>query len=198
VVGYIFYQKTIDSNPTDTPAQEENSPGDEVFRDEDSDPDNSGESTDGNGNQNNSEQSDDNNDNNSDNTNGNDEQEEPEEPQQQINVVEKGTGAEPESTVELLNADQLNVRFYFKENGEKSWIGIRNGKGKNFIDRVVRKANDPELKFDLTGENRLRIRVARPQQVGIEINGEPFEYPVAPEAFTPQNIWINVGESSTQ
>jgi len=189
VVGYLFYQKTIDSNPVDTPGQEEDV-SDEVFRDDDDNED-SGNSGDDN---------DDDNENNPDQTNDNngEDTKEPEEPKQEINVVEKGTGAEPESTVELVNADELKLRFYFKENGDRSWLGVRNGKGKNFINRVISKDNDPEINLDLTGEQRLRIRIARPMQLAIEINGEPFEFPVEPEAVTPQNIWINVKDSSEQ
>lgn len=191
VVGYIFYQKTIDSNPVDTPDQEQDV-SDEVFRDDENEESgNSGENRDDN--QNNSDQTNDNNE--EDNPR---ETQEPEEPEQEINVLEKGTGREPESTVELVNADELKLRFYFKENGVKSWLGVRNGKGKDFIDRLITKENDPEINLDLTGEQRLRLRIARPKQLAIEINGEPFEYPVEPEAVTAQNIWINVKESTEQ
>ncbi|KGX83374.1 helix-turn-helix domain-containing protein [Pontibacillus marinus] len=193
VVGYIFYQKTIDSNSDNTPVQEEDGVGDEVFRDEDGDSGSSGNSNEGD--QNNSDQSNENN--GEDNQEDKQETKEPEEPKQEVNVVEKGSGAEPESTLELVNADELKLRAEIKQQNDESFLGVRNGKGKEFFGKIL-NADTPEMSLDLTGEERIRIRVGRANQTNIFINDQKLEYPVNPEENIVQTIWINVKDSSAQ
>ncbi|QHE52259.1 RodZ family helix-turn-helix domain-containing protein [Pontibacillus sp. HMF3514] len=196
VVGYIFYQKTIDSNPADTPAQDEDGVSDEVFRDEDGDSGNSDSSGDSSeGDQNNSDQTNENN--GEDNQGDTQETQEPEEPKQEINVVEKGSGAEPESTLELVNADELKFRAEIIQENDESFLGVRNGKGKEFFGKIL-NSDTPEMSLDLTGEERIRIRVGRANQTNIFINDQKLEYPVNPEENIVQTIWINVKGSSVQ
>lgn len=195
VVAYIFYQQTIDSNENNSPVQEDDDASDEFYRNDEGDSASS---------ENNDEEEDNADSNESNNNEGNEdsseENQEPEKPQQEINVVETGSGAEPESTLELLNADKLNVRAEIQQETDESYLGVRNGKGKEFFGAILSSAtgHEQEVSLDLTGEERVRLRIGRANQMSIFINGEQLEYPVNPEENVIQTIWINVKDTSTQ
>ncbi len=116
---------------------------------------------------------------------------------QEINVVEKGSGTQPESTLELVNADELTLRAEIIQENDESFLGVRNGKGKEFFGKIL-NSDTPEMSLDLTGEERIRIRVGRANQTNIFINDQKLEYPVNPEENIVQTIWINVKDSSAQ
>ncbi|MYL33213.1 helix-turn-helix domain-containing protein [Pontibacillus yanchengensis] len=204
VVAYVFTQKALTGNEQSGTIDEQEA-GDEVsYQKSDSessseDGSNDESSTDNQNSEdeNNQEKQSDKdkqNKNESEDTKEEAEQEE-ETPTSSLELVEKGSGSTPQSTFELTNAE--NVKITFESTGgaqAKSYLQVENGKGKTYFAQNVSPSNSPQ-EFDLSSEDRVYIKVGSAPSLNIKVNGEKLEYPVDPNEYVFQKIWINVKKS---
>lgn len=109
--------------------------------------------------------------------------------QPEFSVVEKGTGNSPESTVELNNTgDELIVTL---ESDGASYIEVENENGESFFSGMFTAEQSP-MEVDVTGAERLYFNVGRATEFKASINGVELEYPVDPNEFIHQYIWVNI------
>ncbi|MGY0691627.1 RodZ domain-containing protein [Virgibacillus sp. FSP13] len=108
-------------------------------------------------------------------------------------VVETGTGASPESTLELENAgDEVTITF---ESEGNSYLGVKNEDGKSYYEKPFTAEESPK-EIDVSGDERIYLNVGNAPQLKITINGVELEYPVDPEDTVHQKLWINLKPSS--
>lgn len=181
-VAYVFYQSTIDTKTSSDPTQEEDG-GDEVFRPGE---DNSEENPTGSDNDQTNQEED-----TEEEPPEEEEEQTPPEPKQELELVEKGTGASPQSTFNLMNVEEVKVKFELAADNGRSYLQVQNGKSKSFFDGEI-NANNAPLEYDMTGEEQLYFNIGRASDINLFINGEEFEFPVDPKAKVHQKIYINV------
>ncbi|KGP73525.1 helix-turn-helix domain-containing protein [Pontibacillus yanchengensis] len=212
VVAYVFTQKALTGNDQDG-TQDEQEAGDEVsYQKNDSDSNEDGAnanddaSTDEQDNEGGSDQA---KESDSEEGQNNDESEKTSEetdgenqeeatPSSSLNLVEKGSGSTPQSTFELTNAESVKVTFESTGGAQaKSYLQVENGKGKAYFAQNVTPSNSPQ-EFDLSSEDRIYIKVGSAPSLNIKVNGERLEYPVDPNEYVFQKIWINVKKKSEE
>lgn len=186
VIGIIFvaitlYQKSMaDKHPEDEEEHGQN----EVIRN----PDIEEEPSD------NEENLDDNN-NEDINDSNNEVQDEPEpdlnEPS--LTLVDTGSGQKPESTFELVYTGET-VTLTFEPTGE-SWLDVINGNSETIYQGMTVE-NEP-IEVDVTGQDRIRLNIGyAPALLQINLNDVELEYPVDPNKFVNQRIWIEINKES--
>lgn len=117
--------------------------------------------------------------------------EEPVEPEEEEPVVAQSLafdGAKGEtSTYSLSTAEtfQLEIRT-----SDASWIGIKDNTGKEWMEPARIMNAGETITYDVSATDSVRIRVGRPSNTEIYVNGELMEYGVEPKATVPQNIII--------
>jgi cytoskeletal protein RodZ len=192
IVGAIFlvwnfYQKSVDDAPQNVQEQEN---GEEEILIESDDVDSEDEGETGQDTQNNPDEE--NTDSPADPTETEKPEEEPKSPK--LKVVKKETnGNEPVTTYELVNpSEKVNVEL---KTESESWLEVSNGKGKEFFKNMFRAEQSP-LKYDMTGEDRIYIRVGSAPNLDITVNGVPLTYEVDPNEYVLQKIWINIADKT--
>ncbi|WP_106497560.1 helix-turn-helix domain-containing protein [Lentibacillus sp. Marseille-P4043] len=110
-----------------------------------------------------------------------------------LTVVETGTGASPESTLELENAgDDVTITF---ESEGNSYLGVKNGDGKSYYEKPFTAEESPK-EIDVSEDERIYLNVGNAPQLKITINGVELEYPVDPADTVHQKLWINLKPTS--
>jgi len=108
------------------------------------------------------------------------EPEEPETPAQTLTLkgVEGST-----TTYELTGAEKFELEVIAKD---RTWVGIKNGKGKTFFGAEIAKG-ETEVN-DFTAESEITVRVGNVPGTDLKVNGELVQYEDTKK--TPQNITI--------
>ncbi|MBE1553396.1 helix-turn-helix domain-containing protein [Sporosarcina limicola] len=110
---------------------------------------------------------------------------EPEKPQQFL-TFESVNGETSTYALTKAEAFQLKIRL----NGN-SWIGVKDQTNKEWMTPKADIMKTGEsVEFDVTETDYVRIRVGRPKNTEIYVNGELLEYGVPPQDTVPQNIVI--------
>ncbi|WP_226665587.1 helix-turn-helix domain-containing protein [Metabacillus litoralis] len=104
---------------------------------------------------------------------------EPEEPVQSLTVKESGSN----SVYELSGSDKFELEVIAKD---RTWVGIKNGKGKTFFGEEIPKGETTTN--DFTAESEIIVRVGNVPGTDLKINGELLQY--EDNKTTPQNITI--------
>ncbi|MBT2215042.1 helix-turn-helix domain-containing protein [Virgibacillus dakarensis] len=113
-------------------------------------------------------------------------------PKPKLTVVEKGTGASPESTLELENAgDEIKITL---ESDGNTYLGMENGDGKSYYAQELSADNSPQ-EFDVSDDERIYLNIGKAPDLKITINGVELEYPVDPQENVHQKLWINLSPS---
>lgn len=193
VIGIIFvaitlYQKSMsdkDSDPANNQGQNEiiRSPSNENLNNEkDSNENDQSIGNDNTGN-NNAEM-----ENNEENEiNENDETE------SSLDLVETGSGSQPESTYELTSTDDT-LTLLIEPSGE-SWLDVTNENGESFYGKLTQPDNPIEI--DVTDQNKIRLNVGLATSISkISINGIEIEFPVDPAQYVNQRIWIKINNET--
>ncbi|HLR66203.1 helix-turn-helix domain-containing protein [Virgibacillus alimentarius] len=172
--AWVFYQKTTaNSNPDPVPEQ-----NDEIIYSEDAE----GESND---NQTDVDDEDEGNDDTEDKKN---DSEKPE-----FSVVEEGSGGSPESELDLNNLkDNVNIKLSL--DGD-TYIQIDGESGENYLEGMINPDESPE-EIDISDEEKVYFNIGNAPALTIEINGTELEYPVDPEEYVHQKIWVNLNKKT--
>ncbi|WP_175638910.1 helix-turn-helix domain-containing protein [Metabacillus schmidteae] len=108
------------------------------------------------------------------------EEKEPETPAQTLTLK----GAEgSKTTYELTGAEKFELEVIAKD---RTWVGIKNGKGKSFFGAEIAKGNSEV--HDFTAETEITVRVGNVPGTDLKVNGELVQYEDPKK--TPQNITI--------
>lgn len=110
-----------------------------------------------------------------------------------LTVVEKGTGASPESTMKLENADD-KVKIQLKAD-EATYLGVQNSDGESYFEQELSADNSPQ-EFDVSDDSRIHLNVGNAPALTITVNGTELEYPVDPKQYVHQKIWIDLNPDS--
>lgn len=178
--AYYFYSKTMSNDPSDTVDTTDDN---EIIYDpgEQNNQDNQG-SGDKNETTNDSAKDDEQNDTTIDDA-------ELDEIEPALEVVEIGSGASPESTIDLNNAsDEVKITL---ESDGKSYLDIKNDEGKQYYVGSFTNTDSPK-EIDVSGDKRIYFNVGYAPDLQITIDGVELKYPVDPTEKMHQKIWINV------
>lgn len=123
-----------------------------------------------------------------DNT-GTEEQNNQEKNKPEFEVVEKGTGASPKSTLSMSNVGD-KVKVSLKPSGD-SWVELENGDGKSLYSGLL-TAEDDVKKFDVSDAEKIYLNIGSAPSLTVKVNGVKVEYPVNPEEKVHQYLWIKI------
>nr|WP_255550392.1 helix-turn-helix domain-containing protein [Sporosarcina sp. E16_3] len=112
------------------------------------------------------------------------EEPEPDKPEQTL-AFESATGETSMYALTGAESFQLEIRLT-----GGSWIGVKDGAGKEWMTPARIMAAGESVEFDVTATDSVRIRVGRPKSTEIYVNGVLLEYGVPPQDTVPQNIMI--------
>ncbi len=87
------------------------------------------------------------------------------------------------TTYELTGAEKFELEVLAKD---RTWVGIKNGKGKNFFGAEIAKGKSEV--HDFTTESEITVRVGNVPGTDLKVNGELVQYEDPKK--TPQNITI--------
>ncbi|MDY0408214.1 RodZ domain-containing protein [Virgibacillus soli] len=104
-------------------------------------------------------------------------------------VLKEGTGSRPESTLALQNpGDKITVTLNSKD---KVWLEVKNGSDERvFYDNLT--TDQSPLELDMTGQDSMYFNIGNASNLSININGIDLDYPVDPNKFVTQKIWVEV------
>lgn len=106
-----------------------------------------------------------------------------------ISVVEEGTGASPESTLELKNAgNEIKVKL---EADKETYVSMKNADEKSYYEMEMTPDDSPQ-EFDVSDDDRIYFNVGNAAGLKITINDVEVEYPVDKDQFVHQKLWINL------
>ncbi|PAV30068.1 helix-turn-helix domain-containing protein [Virgibacillus profundi] len=111
----------------------------------------------------------------------------------ELSLVEEGSGSVPVSTFELNNPGE-EVLLTIESEGY-SWLDVKNGNDEIFYGKAFSEEEEP-LEFDMTGEDRIYLNIGHAPDIKVQINGIELEYPVDPNEFVLQRIWINLNQET--
>lgn len=103
---------------------------------------------------------------------------------QELSVV-KSQGKN--STFDLKNADQFVLKVVSKG---KTWVTIRNGKGKTFYSGMLQTGGTESQTVDFSDEKEAYIVVGNSLDTDIFVNDQKLEFAVDPSKMVRQNITI--------
>ncbi|MFC0524205.1 helix-turn-helix domain-containing protein [Pontibacillus salicampi] len=112
-----------------------------------------------------------------------------------LQLVEKGSGNVPQHTYELTNPDNINISFEAAGNNAKSYLEVKNGKGKAFYQQELNSNNSPK-EFDLSDEKEIYIKVGNAPDLTMKVNGQKVDYPVDANKTVFQKFVVKVTKSS--
>ncbi|MEN1969932.1 RodZ domain-containing protein [Lentibacillus sp. N15] len=110
-----------------------------------------------------------------------------------LTVVEEGTGASPESTLKLENAGE-EIKISFESSGT-SYLGVQNNDGNSYFEQEISADNSPQ-EFDVTDDDRIYLNIGNAPDLKVKINGVELEYPVDPQQYVHQKLWIDLAQDS--
>ncbi|GAA0611988.1 helix-turn-helix domain-containing protein [Virgibacillus siamensis] len=112
----------------------------------------------------------------------------------EFKVVEKGTGASPESTLSMKNAGD-KVKLTLKPSGD-SWVELENGDGKSLYSGLL-TAGDGAKEFNITNAEKVHLNIGSAPSLTVKVNGVKVEYPLNPEEKVHQYLWIELHGKNT-
>lgn len=111
----------------------------------------------------------------------------------EFNVVEKGTGSTPESTVEFTYTGE-EITAKLEATGD-TWLGVRADNGEELFAENMFNQDQSPLEIDLSGKERVFFKIGNASVLTITINGVEMEYPVD-ASNVRQNIWIELKQET--
>lgn len=118
---------------------------------------------------------------------------EPEIEQPQLTLIEEGSGQKPESTVAVVYTGD-EIKLIFEPTG-RSWLDVINTNS-DIIYQGMSAAGEP-IEVDITEEDRVRLNIGyAPALLDIYINDVQLDYPVDPNVYVNQRIWIEINQES--
>ncbi|WP_174616327.1 helix-turn-helix domain-containing protein [Virgibacillus ihumii] len=102
-------------------------------------------------------------------------------------VIEKGTGASPESTLSMTNAGD-KVILTLKPTGD-SWVELKNGDGKILYSGLLTTEDDVK-EFNVSDSEKIHLNIGSARSLTVKINDVKVEYPLNPEEKVHQYLWI--------
>ncbi|WP_181348631.1 RodZ domain-containing protein [Thalassobacillus sp. CUG 92003] len=108
----------------------------------------------------------------------------------EFELQETGSGNFPEHTYEMVSNEGAEVGI--KLSGT-SYLEVEDGNGESFAMGEYDGSDSP-LSYDLSGKDRIYIKIGNASVTEIEINGKQLEYPVDPQETVSQKIWVDVSE----
>ncbi|WP_156289124.1 helix-turn-helix domain-containing protein [Oceanobacillus salinisoli] len=117
---------------------------------------------------------------------------EEEEEQAELTLIEEGTGSSPKSTFELNNVgDELTVVLETEGN---TWLDVR-ADDETLISENFTPDRSPE-ELDLSGAEQIYFNIGNAPDLKITVNGVELEYPVDPEKYVHQQLWIHINDET--
>lgn len=134
-----------------------------------------------------------NNDSSTESNNNKNEEIEPNIDKTKLTLTETGSGSKPESIFELsYTGDSVILKF---EPTGKSWWDVVD-ENKAIIDQGFTTENEP-IEIDVSGKNRIRLNIGAANFIPvISINDIKLDYPVDPNQFVNQLIWIDLSNET--
>lgn len=119
-----------------------------------------------------------------DSVEGKDIEEEPTPPKQEITVAESSGR---KTIYELKNADKFELKVV--STGE-TWISISNGKGQNFFQGALKKAENGSQTIDFSKETEAVLIIGKSTETEVYVNDEKIEFAIPPAQAVRQDITI--------
>ncbi|MBM7552681.1 helix-turn-helix domain-containing protein [Thalassobacillus pellis] len=117
---------------------------------------------------------------------------EEEKPEMSIKVTETGSGSFPQHTLEVSNADKINLSI---ELAGESYLEVKqSADGEPIIPSANYGKSDSPIEVDLSGKKQFYLKVGYTPATKIKINGKAVEYPLPPQDNMSQKLLFNVTE----
>jgi len=114
----------------------------------------------------------------------------------EITVTEEGTGASPESTLELTNAgDEVMITLESADADSHTWLEIRDEDTNESYYNASFNADSSPTEIDVSDSESIYFNIGNAPALTILVNGVEMEYPTDPSQYVHQHLHLNINKA---